>query len=139
MRYTCGFVFDGHGSWVWLIRKSKPKWQAGMLNGIGGKIEDGETAIQAMRREFGEETGADIERWQEFLMLSGPDYVVSFFRCFHNDSSGPFDQLARATTEESPVMVNAWNLPSNVIPNLRWIVPMALDRSILLPVHVTTE
>jgi hypothetical protein len=36
-------------------------------------------------------------------------------------------------------MANAWTLPSNVIPNLRWIVPMALDRSILVPVHVTTE
>jgi len=138
MRYTCGFVFDGHGSWVWLIKKSKPKWQAGMLNGIGGKIEDGETSIQAMRREFMEEMGADIERWQEFLMLSGPDYVVSFFRHFWDDSKVSFDQVAKPITEEVPVLADVRNLPVNVIPDLRWIVPMALDPYLHLPILVST-
>jgi 8-oxo-dGTP diphosphatase len=139
MRYTCGFLFDRHGDWVWLIKKSKPKWQAELLNGIGGKIEPGETADQAMRREFLEETGSDVDGWREFLMLSGADYTVSFFRHFWDDSEVSFDQVAKPITEEAPVLADVRNLPVNVIPNLRWIVPMALDRYILLPVHVSTE
>ena len=42
---------------VLLLRKAKPKWQEGFLNGVGGKIEVGETIAGAMAREFREETG----------------------------------------------------------------------------------
>ena len=139
MRYCCGFAFDSQGRWVWLIEKKKPTWQRGMLNGIGGKIENGEMALDAMQREFREETGTDIIDWDEFLILSGRDWTVFFFKYFRHETKGPFDQLCKATTEESPVLVDTCNLPSNVIPNLHWIIPMALDRSIILPVSVTTE
>ncbi len=42
---------------VVVIRKNRPAWQAGRLNFPGGKLELGETARQAVAREFGEETG----------------------------------------------------------------------------------
>lgn len=41
-RYVVGFLFDSEFRQVALIRKQKPQWQAGLLNGIGGKIEYGE-------------------------------------------------------------------------------------------------
>ena len=129
MTYVCGFLFDSHGSWVWLIKKSKPKWQVGMLNGIGGKIEENELPLHAMRREFLEETGAIVDDWQQFMMLSGPDYGVYFFRNFWNGKES-FNSILRQTTDEAPMLVNASLLPTNVIPNLRWIIPMAQDRTI---------
>lgn len=55
-RYVLGFMFDHEEKHVLLIWKNRPKWQAGKLNGIGGKIEAGETPLQAMEREFTEET-----------------------------------------------------------------------------------
>lgn len=42
---------------VLLVLKNKPAWQAGKLNLIGGKLDPGETPIQAAVRELREETG----------------------------------------------------------------------------------
>ena len=42
-RYVLGFLFRDNCTSVVLIRKDKPRWQAGLLNGVGGKINDGET------------------------------------------------------------------------------------------------
>lgn len=57
-RYVVAFIFD-YGNNVWLIRKQKPEWQKGCLNGIGGKIEEEELPTQAMYRELWEETGVE--------------------------------------------------------------------------------
>jgi 8-oxo-dGTP pyrophosphatase MutT (NUDIX family) len=49
-----------------LVKKSKPDWQAGLLNAPGGKINDGESALAACVREFKEETGikTNEHQWQ---------------------------------------------------------------------------
>ena len=49
-----------------LIQKKRPAWQAGKLNGIGGKVETTEDSTSAMVREFREETGVDTpaKAWQ---------------------------------------------------------------------------
>ena len=79
--YVVGLMFNKSMSQVALIRKQKPKWQAGLLNGIGGKIEDGETGLDAMRREFYEETGAHTLRvdWYPFLNMHGQNNDLSAF------------------------------------------------------------
>lgn len=79
-KYVCGFLVYGHS--VALMRKNRPQWQVGKLNGIGGKIEDGETAAEAMRREFQEETGQDGFEWRETVKLSGVGFEVIFFVAF---------------------------------------------------------
>lgn len=55
-RFVLGFLFSEDGSRVLLVWKNRPAWQNGKLNGVGGKIEPGETPLQAMKREFLEET-----------------------------------------------------------------------------------
>ena len=55
--YTIGIVFSHNLKCVFLLRKNRPDWQAGKLNGIGGHIEEGEEPLNAMRREALEETG----------------------------------------------------------------------------------
>src|SRR5690242_7587733 len=57
--YTVGFFFNEDLSKVLLIRKAKPPWQAGRLNGIGGSFEGTESPEKCMDREFLEETGND--------------------------------------------------------------------------------
>src|SRR5215208_5596620 len=87
--YACGFLFSPDRQRVLLIRKRRPAWQAGKLNGVGGKIERDESPAEAMRREFREEAGLDVRDWQEVLTLSGGDDAGSgvawrghFFRAF---------------------------------------------------------
>jgi 8-oxo-dGTP diphosphatase len=123
-----------HESWAfgarwdqrtWLLR---PAWQAGKLNGLGGKIEFGETPLDAMRREFYEEAGVDIAEWQEVLQLSGSDDAGSgvswrghFFRAFGNLDA------PRATTDAQLERCDTAALPADIIPNLRWMIPLMLD------------
>lgn len=124
MEYVAGFAFttDGH---VALIRKNKPDFQRGKWNGIGGKIEDGETPHQAMVREFREETGVVIEDWSEFCILEGEDWYVRFFTA---TSGQVFD--VRTTTDEYVDVISLASLPDNMMANLRWLIPMALDKSV---------
>ncbi|MEA2707624.1 MAG: 8-oxo-dGTP diphosphatase [Phycisphaerales bacterium] len=126
--YVCGFLFSPDRTRVLLIRKRRPAWQAGKLNGVGGKIEPGESPLQAMRREFREEAQLDLADWQEILTLSGPDDAGSgvawrghFFRAF-----GDID-AARSMTDEQLERHAVRALPLDTIPNLHWIIPLMLD------------
>jgi 8-oxo-dGTP diphosphatase len=126
--YVCGFLFSPDRANVLLIRKRRPAWQAGKLNGVGGKIEPGESPLEAMRREFREEAALDIPDWHEALTLTGPNDAGSgvawrghFFRAFA--SIDP----ARALTDEPLEIHPARRLPDDTIPNLRWMIPLLLD------------
>lgn len=60
MRWCLGFAFQGPS--VLLIQKSQTM-HIGLWNGLGGKIERGESAAGAMRREFKEEAGFEHNDW----------------------------------------------------------------------------
>ena len=60
MNYTVCFLFTDNGEKVLLQKKDKTQY-AGRLNGVGGKIEPGETPLEGARREIMEETGASIQ------------------------------------------------------------------------------
>lgn len=86
--YVVGFAFRRGNSQVALIRKAKPEWQAGMLNGIGGSIEEGETALQAMIREFKEETGQSgpASLWTHIAQIEASTYTLAVFAAYDCDS-----------------------------------------------------
>lgn len=52
--YVVGMVFNHDMSMILLLLRSKEPYQ-GQYNGVGGKIEDGESPYEAMVREFKEE------------------------------------------------------------------------------------
>ena len=126
-RYVVGFMFDEIYKNVALIKKERPAWQKGLLNGIGGHIENGEMPVHAMVREFEEETGCltDEEDWRSFLNLSGSDYRVNFYM-----TSGNLEKLRSVTDEE--IVVRPVNDLGDVIFNLHWIIPMALDKAVIV-------
>lgn len=127
--YVAGFMFSPDYSQVALIRKLKPQWQAGKLNGIGGKIEKGEEPSTAMVREFLEETGAYTypANWWRFMeMGDGSSFTVHFFV-----TTGDLSTL-RSTEEEQIEIINVSDLGptrQDVVENLTWLIPLALDYS----------
>jgi 8-oxo-dGTP diphosphatase len=137
-KYVNGFLFDSYGEYVTLIEKAKPEWQAGLLNGVGGKVESGETFEEAMTREFLEEAGVEVlhegpyGNWTRFMDLKWEEKgggICVFYRAF----STSLQDLASTQTDEP---INAYSvedilsepyLRTRVIPNLHWLLPMALD------------
>lgn len=67
MRYVVGFVFNENLDKVVLMKRSKNPY-SGLLNGLGGKIEASETALEAMKREWKEET--DTSKSLDFRLLT---------------------------------------------------------------------
>jgi len=125
MDYVLGFAFDCRCQQVLLIQKIKPEWQAGSLNGVGGKIEKGETPLEAMSRECWEESGIEIEIWNEIPPMVGFNWKVHVFRA-HTDRI--FDFVNR--TKEACGVYSVNRLPLNVLNNLNWLIPMCLDDDI---------
>ena len=76
LNYVAGFLFSQDLTHVVLLEKQSPAWQKGLFNGVGGKIEDGESPIQAMVRECEEETGVFISEnnWTRYAHLTKPNY-----------------------------------------------------------------
>lgn len=82
IQYVLGFAFDDLGR-VALIRKNKPEWQRGLLNGIGGKVESTESIAIAMKREFYEEAGVRTSDWEHVGKMFGPEWQVDLFTVRH--------------------------------------------------------
>jgi 8-oxo-dGTP diphosphatase len=134
-RYVAGLSFSSTTNIVALIRKNKPEWQKGKLNAIGGKIEEGETPEEAMIREFKEETSVTVNSWREFLVLLGFGYEVHFFVTELPDTT--MLNLWPGAEDEIVDVYDYNNLPADVVTNLRWIIPMAIDP--WLPEGTVTE
>jgi 8-oxo-dGTP diphosphatase len=140
MDYVVGFAFDGldlPDTHVLLIRKKKPDWQRGKLNGIGGKIGDkpsisNETPIQAMVREFHEETGVTNfpGDWSYFALMHNGLYEHQVY-CFESRNPYLFHEARTMEAEELvriPVHGVIFPRLYNLIPNLRSKLLIACDR-----------
>lgn len=129
-RYVAGFLFSHDSSRVVLILKERPDWQKGFLNGVGGKIEAGESPAEAMRREFREEAGLDLADWQEFCLLSGEDWCVHWFRKWLPEGG---DDLLSQETDEVVLWCPIEFLGTGnfrTLTNLGWLIPLALDSKV---------
>lgn len=163
--YVLGFAFTPDRRWVVLINKTKPEGQKGKLNGVGGKIEVGETPLDAMRREFHEEVDVIHSDWRHYTTMKFTNSCVYVFETTFlppNDWCGgtlntsvmlaletPYQSWKKGSetlpyvkrrgwpTEEIPCIANVQNLPENVMTNLRWLIPMACDVGFKQPLDVT--
>lgn len=123
--YTLGFIFNKGFSDVLLMHKNRPEWQVGKLNGVGGKIEEGEDSAEGMVREVWEETGVrtDKEDWNYFGEIKGKGWRVDLYALVY---AGAVDDFS-AATDEKIEWFEVNNLPDNILGNLAWMIPLAID------------
>lgn len=123
IRYVVGFLFSPDKSDVLLIQKNRPEWQAGRLNGVGGKVEQDETAHEAMVREFAEETGMEVPGWDHAGVMMGSDYRVEVFSAIGDV------RAARSMTDEAVRVIHIGDLVySKTVLNLQWMIPFLAIR-----------
>jgi hypothetical protein len=90
-----------------------------------------------MVREFEEETNLHIPpgSWLHVVTWQGPDYEIQFFTAASDDI---FE--AKAVTDEVPVRIHIEGIYSaKILPNLRWIIPLCLERKVVFPLFITQK
>lgn len=121
-----GFVFSKDMSKVLLIKKRRPEWQLGLLNGVGGRAEPDDKSPRAtMTRELREETGLAVAEsaWVMFAEHLNPfeNLRVVFFYAM-----GPVAR-AKTMTDEVVRVCDTSRLASyKLISNLYWLIPLAI-------------
>lgn len=138
-RYVLGFAFDKRGA-VALICKSRPDWQQGKWNGVGGHLEPGEDAFSAMEREFFEETAMRIKakdwRYCGQLKKTG-DYHCAIFTADVVDlrvQTNTDEAIKVFTMQEQALFLGTreWPCLANVMPML-YLCNMREDRDGTIP------
>lgn len=126
--YTVGFLFDEELQKVVLIRKTHPEWQKGLLNGVGGKVEEGETPLVAMHREWKEEVDIGSYVWKHFLTMYFNHAEIHYFA-----ATDPEDKLMiplfPTPTDEKPEIFRLSDIlfSTELVYNLRATLPLAID------------
>lgn len=128
--YVLAFMVNATKNQILLIKKKRPAFQVGKMNGIGGKIEGDETPVEAIIREVEEETGLKTTEyeWANFGEMRLPDGgKVHLFKTFRDD----LENALSMTDEEVVVMDIDYNvLKPLVMPNLIWLIDVAMDNTL---------
>ena len=120
--FVLAFIFTSDLQKVLLILKNRPTWQAGNFNGIGGKIEPGETAAKAICREVEEETGIRTKPayWQYMGKMVASNWDNEIFTMALSPKISP-----QSITDEEVSWHSVVNVPTNSHSNLPWLIPLA--------------
>lgn len=139
--FVLGFLFGpayGGAEEVLLIRKRRPRWMRGKLNGIGGKLEEGECPKEGMQREMREETGLEWKLQGPFVqgpIVQGPFAILNFARlkrrvyCFTSNK-----KYMRSATTMTDEHVDRYGYPQclqckDLADHLRWLLPLAVEHN----------
>lgn len=119
--YVLGFVFDRiDPDLTLLIRKNRPEWVAGKLNGIGGKREEEEPIPYAMIRGASEEASINDAEWTYLGKISGKDFRIYMYR-----ADVYLSGVQQMESEELVVRDYRDIEPEEVVGNIMWLLPYA--------------
>lgn len=126
--YVVGLSFTKNMQKICLIKKERPSRQEGYYNGIGGKIENDELPIDAMVREYLEETGVYLPK-EEWDFLYFTEYEngnkVYFYRIFSDEILN-----AKTITDEEVVVADLLDVKHGdfkLVGDLEYYISLALS------------
>lgn len=101
-KYVLGFMFSADKKHVLLILKNHPEWQAGSLNGVGGKILRGDEYIASMVKDVKVPDETDLDALKRKMKEAGTeDAVIEKFIIQVREHGEPdVDAMVREFREE---------------------------------------
>ena len=81
--YVCGFLFSPDRKKVLLIRKRRPAWQAGKLNGVGGKVD---STLIIVARPIGGARVDSVRIRPDTLRVTAQGLEAAFAAAVHPDA-----------------------------------------------------
>lgn len=130
--FVIGFAFDLEKNQLLLIEKKRPLWMAGLLNGVGGKIEPHESPEQAMAREFFEEANVSTlsTDWKLFhyeKRFDGPElwFFCADIACLMGRTKSMTDERLLVYTDIEKRMASDETIHGKLMYNLKFLIPMA--------------
>lgn len=124
-RIAIGYLFSKCRNYVALIHQNfdNERIKGIYLNGPGGHIEDGESSKDAVRREFREEAGIDVEDWKLVCNLYCTGLQVDFYKAFDDSVFG-----VKTMEEETVSVYNIGQLQYlQCHPNMQIIIGICMD------------
>ena len=118
-----------------LTSRPEGKVYAGFWEFPGGKLEDGESVEEALRRELHEELGitiAEVHRWQE-LVMDYPHARVRLHFCKVFAWSGEFEMREQQAMAWQSLPVQMQPVLPGTIPVLDWF---AAERAFVGPTYL---
>lgn len=128
-----GVLFDAHGRFL-MTSRPDGKVYAGYWEFPGGKLEAGETVVQALRRELQEELGiciADAQPWKTEL-IDYPHARVRLHFCKVHAWSGELEMCERQSARWQELPVEVRPVLPGTVPVLNWL---AQERDFLGSTH----
>jgi 8-oxo-dGTP diphosphatase len=125
-KYVVGFIFNKDLDSVLLMHKNRPAWQDGLINGLGGKVEEGEDTFTTISREIEEESGLIIEEseWIKSGKVYSGTFTMDVFGCVYDG-----DKEDATTKEDEEIeWFTISSLPPNTVENIPWLVHITLDK-----------
>ena len=130
-KYVVGLMFSPNLEKVALIRKRRPTWQIGKLNGIGGHIEGDEAPGLAMAREFEEEAGGPkTSSWVKVAEMSDSygGYILHVFTAKGDiEGTGGCKSKTEEKSEIWPVRDILMVPEESVVSSLKWLILMSIN------------
>lgn len=140
--YVLGLAFSPDNKKVLLIEKKTPAWQAGFMNGLGGKVEYNDRTLAlmsnesaesiAMAREFKEECGIQTKAsdWTlaGIMYNNSENWKVSIFKCICPNIE-EFKTMESEIVMLIPVSEAVLNVKSNIrfLSNIPWLIQLCLS------------
>jgi len=139
-RNVCALPFvPGEEPQVILCHHETPQ-NIKVYDGFGGIITHSPADVMCEKKSCSEYVFEAInvltrpEDWTEIVTLRGEDWEVGFFFLVANE----FRDSHSTDTSYNISFEKAYGgLPSNVIPSLRWLVPLALDENVVKPLGLS--
>ena len=124
-QYTMGFIFSPDLKNVYLIRKTHPEWQAGLLNGVGGHKQETEGFHACMMRKAYEEAGYTGD-FTHYCTMGGTEWTcLVYYSVMHEGQRPPITREEEQIEEVA--LVSLIRMASQMISNLPWLILAAIN------------